>query len=322
MSVMEERAGIGNTPYKPLKSRRRSVWASIKRDRYLYLLGLPGLICLILFKYVPMWGVIIAFQNYSPFLGFGASEWVGMEHFQRLFANPDFAVLFRNTLAINLMGLFLFFPVPIILALMMNEVRQQVFKRVVQSIVYLPHFLSWVIIAGLTFTMFATGEGLVNKVLEQWGLSRVEWLTTPGYFWAFLTGQSIWKEAGWGTIIFLAAIAGVDPQQYEAARMDGASRLRQIWHITLPAIRNVVVILLILRMGNMMDVGFEQVFLMQNSLVSSVSEVFDTYVYRVGIQQSEFSYSTAVGLFKSVVGLILVMGSNYLAKKFGNEGFF
>lgn len=150
----------------------------------------------------------------------------------------------------------------------------------------------------------------------------MDWLTNPNYFWAMLTGQSIWKEAGWGTILFLAAIAGVDPQLYEAARMDGASRFRQMWHITLPAIRNVIIILLILRMGNMMDVGLEQVFLMQNSLVSEVSDVFDTYVYRVGIQQSEFSYSTAVGLFKSVVGLILILGSNWLAKKFGNEGFF
>ncbi|OMC67653.1 polysaccharide ABC transporter ATP-binding protein [Paenibacillus sp. FSL H7-0326] len=304
------------------QKRRVKIWLRLKQDKYLYLLGLPGFIALIVFKFFPMYGILISFQDYSPFLGFMKSEWVGLEHFERLFSDPDFPVLLRNTLAINLMGLIFFFPIPIILALMLNEVKREVFKRTIQSIVYLPHFLSWVIIASLTFTFFATGEGLINKMLVQLGFSPMDWLTNPNYFWAMLTGQSIWKEAGWGTILFLAAIAGVDPQLYEAARMDGASRFRQMWHITLPAIRNVIIILLILRMGNMMDVGLEQVFLMQNSLVSEVSDVFDTYVYRVGIQQSEFSYSTAVGLFKSVVGLILILGSNWLAKKFGNEGFF
>jgi putative aldouronate transport system permease protein len=315
-------AGVSAPVKAPAQKRSSKFWLKLKRDRRLYVLGLPGLIILFIFKYMPMYGILISFQEYSPFLGFLKSEWVGMEQFQRLFNNPDFSLLLRNTLAINIMSLIFFFPIPIVLSLMLNECRNEFFKRTVQSIVYMPHFLSWVIIAGLTFTFFATGEGIINKALIQFGYSPIEWLTTPNYFWAMLTGQSIWKEAGWGTILFLAAIAGVDPQLYEAARMDGASRLRQCWHITLPAIRNVIVILLILKMGHMMDVGLEQVFLMQNSLVSNVSDVFDTYVYRVGIQQSEFSYSTAVGLFKSVVGLILVLGSNYLSKKFGDEGFF
>ncbi len=299
---------------------RSRIWFDLKRDRYLYLLALPGLIFFLIFKYVPMWGVIIAFQNYSPYVGVLKSEWVGFEHFAKFFSNPEFMLLFRNTMAINLMSLTLFFPLPILLSLLLNEVRSEAYKRIVQSIVYMPHFLSWVIIAGLTFLLFAKGEGLVNKLLEAGGFERMDFLTNPDGFWFMLTVQSIWKEAGWGTIIFLAAIAGVDPQLYEAARMDGAGRIRQMWHVTLPAIRNVVIILLILRLGHMMDVGFEQVFLMYNGAVSEVAEVFDTYVYRVGIQQGQFSFSTAAGLFKSIVGLVLVVGANKLAKKMGEEG--
>jgi putative aldouronate transport system permease protein len=298
----------------------RRLGLDLRRDKYLYILALPGLIFFLIFKYVPMWGIIISFQNYSPFQGIMGSEWVGLEHFQRFFSNPEFMLLFRNTMAINIMNLVLFFPLPIVLSLLLNELRSVVYKRLVQSIVYMPHFLSWVIIAGLTFLLFAKGEGLVNKILEAIGLSRIDVLTNPGSFWIMLTIQSIWKECGWGTILFLAAMAGIDPQVYEAAKIDGANRFHQMWNITLPGIRNVVIVLLILRLGHMMDVGFEQVFLMYNGAVSDVAEVFDTYVYRVGIQQAQFSYSTAAGLFKSVVGLIMVVGANWIAKKLGEEG--
>ncbi|AEI40354.1 ABC transporter permease [Paenibacillus mucilaginosus] len=321
MTMMKENLLAAKPLAKP-RNKRRKKWQALKRDRYLYLLGLPGILCLIIFKYIPMWGVLIAFQDYSPFKGLLGSEWVGLENFRVFFENPDFPMLLRNTIAINVMSLVFFFPVPIILSLMMNEVRNELFKRTIQSIVYLPHFLSWVIIAGLTFTLFATGEGLVNKILIQLGYEGVQWLTTPNYFWAFLTGQSVWKEAGWGTVIFLAAMANVDPQLYEAARMDGASRLRQMWNITIPAIQNVIIILLILKLGHIMDVGFEQVFLLQNAAVSEVADVFDTYIYRVGIRQSEFSYTTAVGLFKAAIGLMLVIISNKLVKKAGGEGFY
>ncbi|UUZ84502.1 ABC transporter permease subunit [Paenibacillus sp. P26] len=194
------------------------------------------------------------------------------------------------------------------------------YKRLVQSIVYMPHFLSWVIISGLTFLLFAKGDGLVNKMLVSLGAERIDVLTDPNAFWLMLTIQSVWKECGWGTILFLAAMASIDPGVYEAAKIDGAGRIRQMWNITLPAIRSVIVVLLILRLGHMMDVGFEQVFLMYNGAVSQVAEVFDTYVYRVGIQQAQFSYSTAAGLFKSVVGLILVIAANWIAKKMGEDG--
>ncbi|MEI7025148.1 ABC transporter permease [Paenibacillus sp. y28] len=292
----------------------------LRRDKLLYVLALPGLLFFLLFKYVPMWGVLISFQQYSPFAGMLNSPWVGLEHFERFFSNPDFFLLFRNTMAISLLNLIFFFPLPIVVSLLLNELRGEMYKRFVQSIIYMPHFLSWVIIAGLTFLMFAKGEGLVNKVIEFFGGQRIDFLTNPDLFWIMVTAQSIWKEAGWGTIVFLAAMAGIDPQLYEAAKIDGAGRLRQIWHVTLPSIRSVIIVLLILRLGHIMDIGFEQIFLMYNGAVSKVAEVFDTYVYRVGIQQGQFSYSTAVGLFKSAVGLVLVMLANKLAKKFGEEG--
>lgn len=309
---------------KPLSQTKKKnrVWKAIVKNRYLYLLALPGLLYFLIFKYLPMWGIVISFQEYSPYAGIFNSEWVGFEHFRRLFTNPDFWILFRNTLAISFMNLIFFFPLPIIISLMLNELRSQVYKRIVQTVIYMPHFLSWVIIFSLTFLMFSQSEGLVNKLLVYFGMEKQPFLTNPNTFWFMLTGQSIWKEVGWGTIIFLAAMAGVDPQLYEAAKMDGAGRFKQMWHVTLPAIRSVIIILLILRLGDIMEVGFEQVFLMYNGAVSNVAEVFDTYVYRVGIQQGQFSYSTAVGLFKSLVGLVLVLGANKLAKKFGDEGIF
>ena len=319
---MEMASRIPQSSSVPKRSRSyfETLWNDIRRDKYLYLLALPGLLFFLIFKYVPLYGILISFQNYSPFAGMMHSPWVGFEHFQRFFSNPDFAMLFRNTMAISLLRLVLFFPLPIILSLLLNELNSMLYKRVVQTVVYMPHFLSWVIIASLTFLLLAKGDGLVNKVFESLGWAKIDYLTNPNLFWIMLTVQSIWKETGWGTIMFLAAIASVDPQLYEAARMDGANRLRLMWHVTLPAMRTVIVILLILRLGEIMDVGFEQVFLMYNGAVSQVAEVFDTYVYRVGVQQGQFSYSTAVGLFKSLVGLILVVFSNWLAKKFGEEG--
>lgn len=301
-------------------SKLRKLGKDIFKNRYLYLLALPGLLFFVIFKYVPMFGVVIAFQNYSPFQGILHSEWVGFQHFQRFFANPDFLLLFRNTMGINLLNLVLFFPLPIVVALFLNELRIESYKKLIQSVIYMPHFLSWVIISGLTFLLFSKGNGLVNQLLVYFGAEKIDVLTNPDTFWMMIVLQSIWKEAGWGTIIFLAAIASVDPGLYEAARMDGAGRLRQIWHVTLPAIRGVIVTMLILRLGHMMDVGFEQIFMMYNGAVSQVAEVFDTYVYTVGVKQGQFSYSTAAGLFKSVVGLTLVILSNKLAKKFGEEG--
>lgn len=326
-STSTSRTGSAAAPTPQAKSAakphsKNQVWSDVVRDKYLYLLALPGLLYLLVFKYVPIGGIVIAFQNYSPYMGFLKSEWVGLEHFQRLFTDDDFWMLFRNTMAISLLNLVFFFPFPIVLALLLNELRNMAFKRSIQTILYLPHFLSWVIIIGFTLLMLSQSEGLINKIIAHYGGETIPFLTEPDYFWILVTLQSMWKEAGWGTIIFLAAIAGVDPQLYEAARVDGASRWRQAWHITLPSIRNVIAILLILRLGHVMDVGFEQIYLMMNGAVSDVADVFDTYVYRKGIQQGEFSYSTAVGLFKSAVGFLLVLIANKVAKRFGDEGVF
>lgn len=312
----------GPAPRVRARAGKRKLWSDLKRDKYLYLLALPGLLFFLIFKYIPITNLVIAFQDYSPYFGVTGSPWVGFEHFSRFFANEDFYMLLRNTLAISFLNLLFFFPAPIILSLMLNEVRNSVLKRTVQSLIYIPHFLSWVLIYGLTFLMFSQSEGLVNKLLVAMDKETVDILSNPNYFWGLLTAQSIWKEVGWGTIIFLAAIAGIDPQLYEAAVMDGAGRMRRIWHITLPGMRNVIMILFILRLGTIMDTGFEQIYLMMNSAVTHVADVFDTYVYRIGIKQGEFSYSTAIGLFKSVVGVILVVTANKVAKRFGQDSLY
>jgi len=288
----------------------------------MYAFVLPGLLYFLIYKYVPLIGAVIAFKDYSVFRGFQNSPWVGWKHFERIFDNPEVIQVLINTLVLSFLQIAFAFPAPILLAVMLNEVRWEWLKRSLQSIVYLPHFLSWVVVVGL-FTIFLRSEGLINNMFGLWfGLDSIPFLQMPSLFKPLLVLEVIWKETGWSTIIFLAALAGVNPELYEAAVADGAGRLRRIWHITLPAIRSTVVILLILRLGTVLDNGFEQVFLMLNPYVMDVGNVLDTYVYYKGIEQSNFSFATAVGLFKSVVGLILVVGANQLAKKFGGEGIY
>jgi len=211
---------------------------------------------------------------------------------------------------------------PIVIALMLNELRHHLFKRTIQTLVYIPHFMSWVVVVGIAYIFLTTEGGIVNDLLVYFGWEKINFLASNEWFRTIVTAEVIWKETGWGTIIFLAALSGVDPQLYEAARMDGANRPRQLWHITLPAIRSTIIILLILRLGNFLDTGFEQIFLMLNAMNREVGEVFDTYVYSVGISQGQYSFSTAVGLFKSLVGLVLVVVANHLAKRFGEEGIY
>jgi putative aldouronate transport system permease protein len=305
---------------QPIVAAKKPLAIRIWKERWLYLFMLPGLLYFIIYKYVPMWGMLMAFKNYQPHLGLWASEWVGFKHFQRFFTEPEFMMLLKNTVIIAVLDLVIFFPVTIILALMLNEVRKSVFKRTIQTFVYVPHFLSWVVVVGIFYIIFGTEGGIINAILEKLGFGSIDFLTNSEWFRPMIVLQMIWKDAGWGTVIFLAALAGVDSNLYEAASMDGASRWRQLWHVTLPSIRSVIVILLILRLGNFLDLGFEQIFLMVNALNREVGEVFDTYVYRVGMQQGQFSYSAAVGLFKSAVAFVLVLGANWLAKKFGEEG--
>ncbi|MFK7693286.1 ABC transporter permease [Paenibacillus sp. HJGM_3] len=302
--------------------RRPTVLNRLRRDKWMYLLLLPGVLYYLIFKYVPMWGVLLAFKNYQPFAGFWRSEWVGFEHFRLFFDNPEFFMLLRNTLLLSLYNLLFFFPVPIILALLLNEIRISLYKRAIQTLIYVPHFISMVIVASLTYVFLTTQGGVVNAYLQEYTGSKIDFLASPDWFRPMIVMQTIWKESGWGTIIFLAALASVDVEQYEAAFIDGANRWRQMWHITLPSIRSTIIILLILRMGDILDNGFEQIYLMLNPLNRQVAEVFDTYVYMMGITQGAFSYSTAVGLFKGVVGVILIFGANWLAKRFGQSGLY
>ncbi|MEF3313293.1 ABC transporter permease subunit [Paenibacillus sp. GYB004] len=288
----------------------------------MYLFVLPGTLYFLIYKYVPLLGSVIAFQEYSPFQGFLHSDWVGLAHFRKIFDNPEVVQVLINTITLSFLQIAVAFPVPIVLALMLNETRHEWFKRLIQSLVYLPHFLSWVVVVGLV-TIFLRSDGVVNGLLEHvFGIEPILFLQQPYLFKPLIVLEVIWKEAGWGTIVFLAALAGVNPELYEAAIVDGANRWRRIWHITLPGIRSTIVILLILRLGTVLDNGFEQIFLMLNPYVQEVGNVLDTYVYYKGILQSDFSFATAVGLFKSVVGLVLVVAANKLAKKFGEEGIY
>jgi putative aldouronate transport system permease protein len=292
----------------------------IAKNKLLYLMIAPGLIYLFIYKYVPMYGLIISFQDYKPYLGIMGSEWVGFEHFRRLFTSPDFWMILKNTLILFGLQLFIFFPIPIIIALMLNEIRRNYYKRAIQTLIYLPHFMSWVVVVSISYVLLTLDGGIINGVLEYFGFQPINFLLDSTWFRPMYILQIIWREAGWGTIIFLAAIASVDPQLYEAAKMDGANRFRQIWHITLPAIKSVIVILLILKIGDVLELGFEHVYLLMNSTNRHVAEIFDTYVYVAGLRQGQFSYATAVGFFKGFIGLALVVFANWLAKKNGEEG--
>ncbi|WP_305037452.1 ABC transporter permease [Gracilibacillus salinarum] len=304
------------------KMKRSETWRRIKRNKMIYLMILPGIIYFLIYKYLPMYGLIISFQDYKPYKGIMGSEWVGFEHFQRLFESTEFWMIFKNTLVLFGLQIFIFFPIPIIISLMLNEVRHSFFKRGVQTLIYIPHFMSWVVIVSISYVMLTLDGGIVNAILETLGFEKINFLLNEDWFRPMYILQVIWREAGWGTIIFLAAITAVDPQLYEAARMDGANRFRQMWHITIPAIRNVIIVLLILKIGDVLELGFEHVYLLLNSSNRSVAEIFDTYVYVAGLQQGQFSYSTAVGFFKGGVGLAMVVFANWLAQKFDEEGIY
>ncbi len=305
-----------------VKVKKRNVGKYMKSHIWLYLLILPGIFHLIIFRYVPMFGVIIAFQDYSPYLGFLESPFVGWKHFRNFFIGSDFGMLLKNTLLLSVYNLIFYFPAPIIAALLLNEVRNRVFKRTVQTLIYVPHFVSYVIVASLTYTLFNVNDGIIHELLHMITGNNIDVLASPEYFRTLIVGQSIWKETGYGTIVFLAALSGVDMDLYDAARVDGAGRWRLMWHVTLPAIRGTIVIMLILRMGSVLNTGYDQIFLMRNDLNRSVAEVFDTYVYTRGISQAQYSFSTAVGIFKSVVSTILILSANKIAKVCGESGIY
>jgi putative aldouronate transport system permease protein len=311
---------IADSPYiarqaSPAVAYIRTLW----KFRAFYLMLLPGVAFYIVYRYLPIYGVIIAFKDYSIVQGIVSSPWADpwYKHFQQFYESPYFFQLLRNTFLLSIYKLLFGMLPSIVLALLLNECRIAWFKRIVQTLSYLPHFLSWVIIFGISLAFLSEDTGLVNRGLQQIGAGSVSFLGSTEWFRSVLVLSDTWKDLGWGAIIYLAAMTGIDPMLYDAAKVDGASRLRTICHITLPGIRNVIVLLLILRLGHLLDAGFEQIYIMYNIQVLEVADILDTWVFRTGLEQLNFSLASAVGLFKSVIGLILVLGSNHLAKKWG-----
>ena len=296
-----------------------SLMNKIRKYKTLYLMTLPGILYFIIFHYLPMIGIVIAFQNFSPAMGikgFILGEWVGLKHFIRFFQSHFFTRVFFNTISISGLKLIFGFPAPILLALLINEVKNTKYKRIVQSVSYLPHFLSWVIVASLIQFILSPTTGFVNQFLGMLGVEPIFFLGSPKYFRGVLVVSGIWKGIGWGSIVYLASISGIDETLYEAATIDGANRFQKIWHITLPGIKEIMIILLILDIGQLLNAGFEQIFLLYSPAVYNVADIIDTYVYREGLVKTNYSFGTAVGLTKSIIALFLVITTNKLAKKF------
>ena len=302
---------------------RGALLRSVRKHHFYYYLMLPGLLYILIFKYLPMVGISISFLEINPFIGLQGiiqGKWIGFKNFEKFFGSYFFGNVMANTFVISGLKLLFTFPTTIALALLINELVNVLFKRVVQTISYLPHFISWVVVAGLTFKLFATSGGMVNHVIEWFGGEALGFLGDPRYFRSVLIATHVWKEIGWGTIIILAALAGVNPELYESAIIDGANKFQQVIRITLPSIAMVISILLIFNVGNLINAGFEQVLLLYNPLVYDVADIIDTYVYREGLQQLNFSYAAAVGVFKSIAALVMVVLANFTAKKLEQEG--
>ena len=293
---------------------------NLKRDWQLYVLLLVPLAYFIVFKYIPMGGAVVAFKDYNIFDGILKSKWAGFDVFKQILDMNDFYKALRNTLVLNFLDLIFSFPAPIILALCLNEMRSVKLKRMSQTLLYLPHFMSWVIIGGIAYQLFAANTGVVNKIIVSMGGTSIPFLNNKWYWLVTYLVTGIWQSAGWNTIIYLAAITGVDPNLYEAAEVDGAGRITKILKITLPSIRPTIIVLLIMKIGHMMSIGFERPFVMGNTLVTDFSDVISTFVYRIGLQSGQFNVATAVGLFQSVVGLLLIVVANTIANKFGENG--
>lgn len=301
------------------KSKIQLTVEHIQKYWILYLMMIPATVLLILFTYGPMYGIIMAFQDFTVFKGYTGSPFVGLKHFQRLFSDPLFYRLFKNTFMVGVLDFLFSFPAPLIFALILNEVRKVRFKSVVQSISYLPHFIPLVVMVGIIFELFGS-YGIINSLLSSLGMEPISFFTKSEWFLPLYIGSGVWKTIGWGSIIYMGALTNIDSTLYEAADMDGANRWHKMWHVTLPSLRPTVVTLFILNASGIMQVGFEKVFLMSSPATYEVSDVLSTYVYRQGILNSDFSYSAAVGLFNNIVALLFVLLANKIAKKLGEEG--
>lgn len=302
-----------------LRSKNKLV-KRIWQHKWIYVLLIPVFLYYLLSKYIPMYGIVMAFQDYNIFGGIFESDFVGLEVFERIFKNKNFWSVVKNTLVLNLGTLIVNFPLTIIVALMINEVKRRGFKRVTQSILYLPHFVSWVVVAGIVTNMFSVMDGTINNVLRSAGMNTVPFLSNNNWWVFTYIVSNVWKELGWGTIIYLAALSGVDESLYEAAYLDGATKFQRLVYITLPSIRPVVVTMLILQISRMMSIGLDAPLLLGNDKVSAVSEVISTYVYRIGIENMKYSDSTAIGLFQSVINIAILFMADRFAKLIGEEG--
>jgi putative aldouronate transport system permease protein len=299
---------------------RKSIWRYVWYNRYLYLLLLPALLYYVVFHYVPLYGATIAFKEFSYTKGILGSPWVGFKHFEYLFTLDKFSQVFWNTVWISLYRLAFGFPLPLIVALLLNEAAKLAFKRTIQTVIYFPHFISWVILGGIMINFLSIENGVINNIIKVFGGNAIGFMTDETYFRSTLVFSMIWKEFGWGTIIYMAALAGVSPQLYEAAMIDGASRWQRLWHITLPCIKGTIIILLILRLGHMMEAGFDQIFVLYHPGVYQVADIIDTYVYRVGLLEGRFSIAAAVGLFKSMINFVLLLLAHRIARSMGEQG--
>ena len=307
---------MSNTALK----KNRVQW--LRRDWRLYVMLILPITFYILFCYKPMVGILIAFQKYNIFKGIWGSKWVGLKNFEFVMGMRDFPIALRNTLVLNFMGLIAGFPVPIILAIMLNEIRSAPVKRVSQTLMYLPHFLSWIIIGGMMLEIFAPTTGVVNSTLLKlgWIDQNIPFLTDGPAWQITYTLIGVWQSMGWGTILYLSAICGISMELFEAAKIDGANKLQQIWHVTLPGIRSTIVVLLIMNVGQMMNIGFDRPYIMGNTMVQDYCDVLSTFVYRTGIINAKFERATAIGLFQSVVGLIMISSANWVTKRLGEGG--
>lgn len=320
LSSADGKSRVSRRTHKQVVGRPQGLRARWRRDLILVMCLGPGTIVLLLFHYIPMLGNVISFQDYQPFLGFSQSPWVGLENFSVIFnGDPQFLNALFNTLILTLIQVVFVFPVPIMLALLLNSLLSERLKRLVQGVLYLPHFLSWVVVVALMQQLLGNA-GLVNLFLMRHGLPTFHLVGNAHLFKAVITSQVIWKDTGWGTIIFLAALPRIDTNLYEAAAADGAGRMRQLWHVTLPGLRGLIILLLILRLGDILSVGFEQIFLQQRAVGIEASDVLDTYVYNNGIVGGQWGVSAAVGLVKGVVGTALVLAANKVAHLFGEQG--
>ncbi len=301
-------------------NHRRNTLVQIGRHKMLYLFILPCVIWLIVFCYIPMGGIVLAFKNYKFNLGIYGSPWAGFKHFNEFISSPEFWITIKNTLRISVLKMLVCFPAPVILALLLNEVKQQRFKRVVQTVSYLPNFVSWVVVVSLMRALFTPYGGLINDIRKMMGLESVFIMGQKSAFLPLVVFSDLWKNIGWGSIVYLAAITAVDQQLYEAATIDGASHFQQVLHVTLPGIMQTIGIMFIMNVGNLLNAGYDQILLLQQPANTELSQVLDTYVIQTGIKYGKFEYATAIGLFKSVFALIMVVGTNYLAKRYAEVG--